>query len=95
MTSNGSTFSPDCIALRSGQFSSISDILSFWNNESVLEGKTSFVLDDRTFEEDSSSAVSSHLVDLAVGLNCEYLSCKGFRKSERYAKVIHYLNNFC
>lgn len=59
-----------------------------------MEGRTSFVLDDRTIEEDCTASVSSHIVDLAVGLNCEYLACKGFRKSERYAKLTHYLNNF-
>ena len=94
-TASGKSFAPNCITLRASQFFTISDILSFWENQAVTEGKYSFVLDDRTFEEDCSSSTSSHIVDLAVGLNCEYLVCKGYRKIERYAKLTHYLNNFC
>ena len=50
-TTTAKAFAPDCIALRSGQFATVSDILSFWDNEAAMEGKTTYVLDDRTFEE--------------------------------------------
>jgi len=29
-SSDGKKFSPDCIALRSGQFQTVSDLVSFW-----------------------------------------------------------------
>ena len=93
---NWNKFTPDCINIRSGPFNTLSDLFSLWTYENSLDISRSFsyIIDDKSCEEDSSVSSTCSSFDLAVGLNCEYLLMKGFRKPERYSKITHYMAMF-
>jgi len=93
---NANKFTPDCISISTGALNTVSDLLSFADYEGKLplENHFAYIIDDKSFEEDCSTSGSSSAVDMSVGLNCEYLLLKGFRKPERYSKLIHYMSNF-
>jgi len=76
--------------------STMSEMLSFWNYEGSLpvSNRFSYILQDNSQEEDASVTSCCNAFDLALGLNCEYLMIKGFRKPERYSKITHYMNHF-
>jgi len=79
-----------------GAINTISDLLSFADYEGKLplNNHFAYIIDDKSFEEDCSVSSSSSSVDMSIGLNCEYLLLKGFRKAERYSKLTHYMSNF-
>lgn len=43
------------------------------------------IINDNKFD-----TLNGSIIDLAVGLNCEYLNMKGFFKPEKIAKVFRY-----
>ena len=73
----------------------MSDLFDFWRYAASLpiENRFTFIIDDRTYEE-TSPVMDCPIVDLAIGLGCEYIHVKGIGKPERLAKVIHYAQHF-
>ena len=73
----------------------MSDLFDFWRYCSTLpiENRFTFIIDDKTFEEVSAD-LECPVVDLGMGLGCEYVHVKGVGRPERLAKVIHYSRYF-
>jgi len=53
--------------------------------QQLEEKQYSFIINDNKFDNNSGN-----IVDLAVGLGCEYLNIKGFFKQEKLFKVIRF-----
>ena len=49
------------------------------------ERQFTHIINDNKFD-----AVNGAIIDLAVGLGCEYLNMKGFFRPEKIAKVLRY-----
>ena len=92
---NANKFVPSCISLRTGPLPTMSDLFDFWKYSASLpiENRFSYIIDDRTFEE-VNSEMECPIIDLGMGLGCEYIHVKGVGKPERVAKVIYYSRYF-
>lgn len=90
---NWNKVTPSVINLRAGKFATVSDLVDvIAYSKSLPEGQTFGVaIDDRTFE-DVSPEMQSQLLDLAMGLGCEYLHVKGITRPERFVKLMHLEN---
>ena len=73
----------------------MSDLFDFWRYNASLEATRRFqlIIDDKACEEVNPEMQSS-VVDLGLGLGCEYIHIKGIAKPERLAKVYHYYSYF-
>ena len=69
----------------------MSDLFDFWKYSSSLpiEHRFTFIIDDRTYEEINSEG-DCPVIDLGIGLGCEYIYIKGVARPERMAKVLYY-----
>ena len=73
----------------------MSDLFDFWRYTSSLpiEDRFTYIIDDKTLE-DISPEQDCPVIDLGMGLGCEYIQIKGVAKSERVAKIAHYAGYF-
>lgn len=88
---NYDKFTPHCVCLRTSAIATTSDLFDFFRYNASLydEARFTFVIDDRVNEEVQSEADCA-VVDLGIGLGCEYVMLKGCAKPERAAKINHY-----
>ena len=88
---NAGKFTPHCVSLRTGPLPTVSDLLDFWKYRAQLDPSRRFsiIIDDRGFEE-VSPEIESSVIDMGLGLGCEYVLIKGIAKPERMNKVFHY-----
>lgn len=86
---NFTKFTPDCVSMSTGHFSTMTEMLAFWKYEGNLSSsrRFSYIMDDKSHENDETVEKVSSVVELAVGLNCEYLMLRGLKKPERYSKI--------
>ena len=84
-------FTPHCINLRTGPLPTLSELFNFWRylNTLEIENRFGIIIDDKVFE-DASPDTECSVLDLALGLGCEYLYVKGVAKPERVAKIYAY-----
>lgn len=92
---NSDKFTPHCINIRTGPLATISDLFDFWRYNASLEPSRRFqlIIDDKACEE-VSPEIQSSVIDLGIGLGCEYIHIKGIAKPERLNKVYHYSSYF-
>ena len=85
---NAGKFTPHCVSLRTGPLPTMSDLLDFWKYTAQLDPSRRFqiIIDDRACEE-VSPEIESSVIDLGLGLGCEYILIKGIAKPERINKV--------
>lgn len=88
LDSNKEKIAPDVVNISRSQFKTMSEMIDFFRlikNTYPLEIQFSFIINDNKFDINNGS-----IVDMAVGLGCEYLSMKGFFRPEKIAKVLRY-----
>ena len=92
---NSDKFTPHCINLRTGPLATMSDLFDFWRYNASLEPSRRFqlIIDDKACEE-VSPEIQSSVIDLGLGLGCEYIYIKGIAKPERLNKVYYYATYF-
>ena len=92
---NSEKFTPHCISLRTGPLATMSDLFDFIRYSASLDANRRFqlIIDDKACEEVDPEMKSS-VIDLGLGLGCEYIYIKGIAKPERLAKVYHYASYF-
>ena len=80
---------PDCVSISRSQFKTVNEMLDYFRLV-----KASSISEERQFRhiinDNKYDAINGTVVDMAVGLGCEYLNMKGFFKSDKIAKVIRY-----
>jgi hypothetical protein len=54
-----------------------------------IEQRFGLIIDDKVFE-DPAADTECNVLDLAIGLGCDYLYVKGVAKPERVAKIYAY-----
>ena len=88
---NHDKFIPNCINIRTGPLSTISDVLDFLRYSANLSDDNRFtlIIDDQVNQE-VQSELDCFNVDLAMGLGCEYVFLRGCSKPERIMKIQHY-----
>lgn len=88
---NHDKFIPHCVNIRTSPLSTVSDLFDFWRYSASLsdENRFSIIIDDQVNQE-VQSELDCSVVDLGIGLGCDYVLIKGCNKPERLAKIQHY-----
>lgn len=88
---NHDKFIPHCVSLRTSPLSTVSDLFDFWRYSASLsdEQRFSIIIDDQVNQE-VQSELDCSVVDLGIGLGCEFVLVRGCAKPERLAKIQHY-----
>jgi enolase len=88
LDSNKEKIAPDVVNISRSQFKTMSEMIDFFRlikNTYPPEIQFSFVINDNKFDVNNGA-----IVDVAVGLGCEYLNIKGFFRPEKIAKIFRY-----
>lgn len=78
----------DVANISRSQFKTVSEMMDFFRiikNTYPEDRRFSMIINDNKFDANNGA-----IVDMAVGLGCEYLNLKGFFKTEKIAKVFRF-----
>jgi len=79
---------PDCASVELGQLQSMSEMLQYFVHADNLEEERRFSMVINDCQVDSPHYTG--IVDLAVGLGCQYLVLKGCSKIEKVCKIARF-----
>ena len=92
---NADKFVPDCVSIRTSPLATVSDLLDFIRYSASLANDNHFslIFDDQIHEEIQSED-NCTVIDLGIGLGCEFILIKGCARTEKVSKIQHYANYF-